>query len=33
VDKTMQERMLFEVEAEDAMILLNVGNANASNTA
>jgi hypothetical protein len=33
VDKTMQEGMLFEVEDEDATILLDVGNANASDTA
>jgi hypothetical protein len=29
----MQEGMLFAVEDEDATILLNVGNANASGTA
>jgi hypothetical protein len=29
----MQEGMLFEVEVEDAMILLDVRNANASDTA
>jgi hypothetical protein len=32
VDKTMHKGMLFEVEDEDATILIDVGNANASDT-